>query len=287
MMKIRTLVINCIVIHVFSFVRIVYSCRQIDIYGKLGKHNVVCLLSNYKNVTDVHSISDCAVLCIRKAKCQTMNYNSVTRLCCLGNAMCQEAEYAPGFEMLVIGQELKQGTSCVTWRRLDIRGVTRTVQYMGVGSLSEVVKATMNDGQILPGWKAVAGSKAYVIHDGRPKLLSNYETLTVHSTCAVLWQVFDGNVIPEDAIIGGDRYGVTLYIARTTVSSAGQLAYVGGYLNAKLRKMFYVDFTTPVTSTTNGIEILILIWIFWTHIYVHVVFKNVVFVPKLILWQSM
>ena len=86
-----------------------------------------------------------------------------------------------------------------------------------------------------------------------------YETLAVHPTCAVKWQAFDGNVMPENAIIGGDRYGANLYIARTTVSSAGPSAYVGGYLNAKLRKMFYVDSTSPIISQATGIEIVMMV----------------------------
>ena len=235
---------------------------------------------------------------------------------------------------------------------------------MGVGSLSEVVKVIMTDGQVLSGWKAVAGAIAYVqyiprnmhtvfallcfvvfiywlvfpyrsglhhwhcgnltiapvpakqpwwiwintscefimndcititkqsttkpcvyflgyivIHDGSPKQRANYETSAVHPTCAIIWQAFDGNVMPENAIIGGVRYGVTLYIARTTVSFAGPSAYVGEHLNAKLRKMFYVDSTTSIISPTTGIKILMMVWQWqwqwqWNNLYCQVTYRS-------------
>ena len=211
------------------------------------------------NITDIDSVTKCAVRCLQDAKCYTMNYESETELCCLGGADCNGIEYAPGFEMLMVGQEVMEGESCVSWPQLGAEDVASTVQYEGQDGLEEVVRVYMDDGQVLPGHRSISGTTAYVAHDGQPAHSTTYETLVVHPTCLVTWQMYDGNVIPENAAIGGNRKDVALYVARTAVYSAGQLAhYGGGYLNPNLKEMFYVMYGTD-KKTRDDIEILIVI----------------------------
>ena len=174
-------------------------------------------------------------------------------LCCLGGESCQGAEYAPGFEMLVIGQEVKQGEACVSWQQLDAADDARTVQYTGLDGVEEIVQVSLPDGQVLPGARPVTESMAYVAHDGVPVTSSIYTTLVVHPTCAIKWQAFDGNVYPENAVKGGRRLDKTLYVARTT-EGTGQAVYAAGYLN---KNRLYINHGMIYKSTSINIEILI------------------------------
>ena len=251
--------INIFCYAILGWVAVVYSCRHLDIYNEHGKYNVTCLSSSYKNITNIDSIIKCAARCIMDTMCHTINYETATELCFWGGAICSAAEYAPGFEMLVIGQEVKHGQSCLSWPQLADGDVARTVQYEGQSGMAVIVRATMNDGQVLPSWKPMAGSEVYVAYNGQPTRSTTYDTLVVHPTCAVLWQKYDGNLIPEKAAIGGDRTGTGLYIARIALNSPGQSVYVAGYLNPGYGQMYYAMSSTSVRFTDTDIEILIVI----------------------------
>ena len=243
---------------ILDYVSIVYSCRELDIYDKHGKYDVTCLLSNYVNVSNIESAIKCGARCIQDARCHSVSFESATGLCCINNAVCVDAQYNPGFEMLVIGQDVKEGESCLSWQQMNAGDVDRTVRYMGNNELEEIVHVAFTDGQVLPGLRPISQNTAYVNYNGDVVQSDIYDTLVVHPICAITWLAFDGNLIPENAVKGGDRRGTTMYVARK-IQSAGYSGYVAGQLNEAQMTLYYAT-SGMKGSTTTDIEILIVYW---------------------------
>ena len=255
-----------ICLFVLCAAHMVTPCREVDLFEGHGKQDLICMQSNYMNLTNVQTVFSCARKCLTDKRCLIANYMAETGLCYLGAGNCRDVEYAPGFEMLVIhvGGRGPTGESCVSWQGRGNTYSGNTVRYVGVWDVEEITRYEHN----YPGHRPLYHSGMFVVSANGESIVTapyHYTTLVIHPSCTIAWRPLKATEpMPKEAVVGGtSAAGHKLYVARTTETVNGEQKYAAGYydsnpLGSKSIYRYRPTIHHDITSN-NDIEVLIVI----------------------------